>query len=332
MSRILFVALVLVVSSAGVAGAGAVGASPTAENVTTTGTATETPEVTTGTASPTITATATATPGGSIEEVRRLLARGSWSEGEASLAYGAIRRADLTRLDDGRARELYRRLLERLASADVPEDVIRQAADRVGSDARSISERVAEGLPPGTADRLASRLGELGGWATELKLSAISGFSDSTVTATPGETVDRGANRSEKFIEVGRNVDVTDWGFQDGTFSVTVEADIPTRVVVSDALGPVVSEGATRVPQRSVFVEDRRVIQMTVQSFEGAAAVSVGTSSGAVYLSTGVTESNPFRYFGGTSGLFSGVFLSMMLSIGATSFVLWREESGVIKA
>jgi hypothetical protein len=41
---------------------------------------------------------------------------------------------------------------------------------------------------------------------------------------------------------------------------------------------------------------------------------------------------DPLNNFGGHSGLFSGIMMTLLMSIGGAGFVLWREETGAHKA
>ncbi|EMA56887.1 hypothetical protein C470_15287, partial [Halorubrum distributum JCM 13561] len=49
-------------------------------------------------------------------------------------------------------------------------------------------------------------------------------------------------------------------------------------------------------------------------------------------ISVGQVEQNPFRHFGGESGLFSGIGMTVGLAGVGAWYVVRSEESGVIQA
>ncbi|MFC3960361.1 hypothetical protein [Halovivax cerinus] len=129
---------------------------------------------------------------------------------------------------------------------------------------------------------------------------------------------------------------VTSWRFEDGRAHLTITTDISRDVTISDALAGAGVAGATRVPQREYEVpRGTHRVSVPVETVRGANAVSVSTDSGTVRLSTAMESDDaedPFSYFGGGSGVLSGVALSILMSGGAAGWVLWREETGVIRA
>lgn len=134
-------------------------------------------------------------------------------------------------------------------------------------------------------------------------------------TAEPAETV----------IQVGSNVQVVDYRYADGTFHVTLRANITELVTVADVLGPVQNQGASTVPTKRIVLEPgKTTVSMDVGSYQGSAAVSIGTSEAGVYLSTGITTANPFGAVGPTAGWFGGA--ATVIGMGALALRKVRGE------
>ena len=67
------------------------------------------------------------------------------------------------------------------------------------------------------------------------------------------------------------------------------------------------------------------------------AGVAIATSQSlqqgtGAFVSVGQVEQNPFRHFGGESGLFSGIIMTVSLAGIGAWYVVRTEESGVIEA
>ncbi|AFD04002.1 ORF3 [Halorubrum pleomorphic virus 3] len=154
------------------------------------------------------------------------------------------------------------------------------------------------------------------------------------VTVEGGETeADTLANQEE--IRLEETTTLTGWEFVDGTARIGVEVDRPTRISISDNVAGLGEEGATRIPvvTQRVF-PGTTVIAVPVESFAGGNAVSVAAGGEGVRISTAMDESgnDPFRHFGGESGLFSGMLLALVSAVGGAGWVLRREDKGVMEA
>ena len=130
------------------------------------------------------------------------------------------------------------------------------------------------------------------------------------------------------------NTSIVGWEFDDGRVTVALETERRTGVTVSDALAGIGEDGAVQVPKTQQFLERESVTRVTmdVSEYNGGHSVGVTVDGLTVRLSTEMNGDNPLRYFGGESGLFTGMIMSIVMSGAATGFVLWREESGVIRA
>ena len=161
----------------------------------------------------------------------------------------------------------------------------------------------------------------------------INGTEISDVIESESEA-DTLANQEDIRLESGTTL--TGWELSDGTARVAFELeDRPTTVQVSDDVSGLGTAGATRVPvsEQRLF-PGTSVIVVPVEEFGGGHAVTVAAGGESVRLSTEMSEQgdDPFRHFGGESGLFSGMLLALLASVGGAGYVLWREETGVIEA
>lgn len=141
-------------------------------------------------------------------------------------------------------------------------------------------------------------------------------------------------------IEFSNETTITEYELEDGEVEFTIETSDRVQVTVTDALAGFDQDGAIEQPQESHDVlPGEQTITMDLEEHHGAMTAGVTVDGTTVRLSSSMTEDpadeageNPLHYFGGESGLFTGMGMSMVMAVGATGFVLWREEKGVIKA
>jgi len=142
------------------------------------------------------------------------------------------------------------------------------------------------------------------------------------------------SNQEDIRLESGTTL--VGWEFSDGRARVAFEVeDRPTRVQVADNVAGLGEAGATRVPVTSQrLFPGTSVIVVPVGEFAGGNAVTVAAGGESVRLSTEMDESgnDPFRHFGGESGLFSGMLLALFSALGGAAWVVRREDTGVVKA
>lgn len=137
---------------------------------------------------------------------------------------------------------------------------------------------------------------------------------------------------------VDSQIRLVDWTFSDGSFSLTFinSGERPATVTLTEATQP--GEGVSRYStQTERLLPGRSTLTMTTITNGGEAAIGITTQESSqeghgLKISTGDQGSNPFRSFGGTSGVLSGSAITMALAALAAVFVIWREESGVIEA
>lgn len=144
---------------------------------------------------------------------------------------------------------------------------------------------------------------------------------------------------NQESIRLSTNVELVGWEFRNDTAHVAVSVDRrPASILMADGVAGAGQAGSTRVPtvEETVRPGETAIVRMPVESFDGDHMITVGASSGtaSVRLSTGLepASDDPLRHFGGESGLFWGMVMSIGMAFGAGAFVVWREDSGVKKA
>ena len=128
---------------------------------------------------------------------------------------------------------------------------------------------------------------------------------------------------------------VVEWSYDSGLFTVVVEADEDTEIGITEAGG--FEEGSGSYNFETVEIDEgESTVTFSTRDANGAAVTistqdSLAQGTGA-YLSTGTdVEENPFRHFGGESGLFSGVLMTTLLSGIGAGYVVRSENKGVIE-
>ena len=88
-------------------------------------------------------------------------------------------------------------------------------------------------------------------------------------------------------IELSETTQITEWRYENGTFYVSINAEIPTRVVITDAgkLSKALSEGSgsasATVRQRTLTVTPgATTIEFRAEQVEGAGAITLASSNG----------------------------------------------------
>ncbi|WP_049888087.1 MULTISPECIES: hypothetical protein [unclassified Natrinema] len=135
-------------------------------------------------------------------------------------------------------------------------------------------------------------------------------------------------------ISIDDQTRVVEFEIGHGDASIVIESEERQPMIVSDALAGIEQEGATTVPEKEYQLsEGRNEISLSVASINGDSAVSVSTRGGTIRLSSGMSGSNdPFEAFGGASGLFSGVLMTVGIAALAAFYVVKAESKGVEKA
>ncbi|WP_377076855.1 hypothetical protein [Natronoarchaeum sp. GCM10025703] len=130
---------------------------------------------------------------------------------------------------------------------------------------------------------------------------------------------------------------VMDWSYDSGVFTITLDADAPTKVAVTEAGGFQEGSGAFNYNRFEIPEGESVVTFATRDAQQRGTAVTISTQQslaqgGGAYLSTGGQAQDPFEAFGGTSGLFTGVTMSVVLAALSAAYVLRQEANGVVEA
>ena len=170
----------------------------------------------------------------------------------------------------------------------------------------------------------------VGGWAAAEPVAAQENQS-SNETTTPT------SNPSGE-LSLSDAATITDWQFKNGNVHVRVDLEISRTVVITDGMAGVNTTGATRPPSQSWSLSrGTHNLTMPVEQVRGGMSVTVSTAGGSYRLSNSMDPpedeaDNPFRTFGGVSGLIWGIVMTTGMCLVGAWYVVRSEDSGVIKA
>ncbi|SDC06052.1 hypothetical protein [Natrinema hispanicum] len=165
----------------------------------------------------------------------------------------------------------------------------------------------------------------------------VAAQSNQTATnQTSGEPVAQAPDGSVQTID--NQTRIVDWSYEPGRFTLEIEADESTTISLTESGS--FEEGTTsfNYAERDLD-EGTQTVNFVVSPRQGekGAAVAIATEksleqgTGAI-VSSGMVQSNPFRHFGGQSGLFTGVIMTVALAALGAWYVVRSEENGVVEA
>ncbi|WP_435124047.1 hypothetical protein [Halobaculum sp. D14] len=177
---------------------------------------------------------------------------------------------------------------------------------------------------PTTTRRTALKV--LGG-AAATAATASTAAAQSTPTAPPTETA---SDDGEQVVaQIGPIVTLRDWRYQSGVFTLTLDAEYPSAVKITDS-GAVMrawSEGSgggvTEIPTRGVEITGRTTVEFDAVEFNGAAALTVASTRGTVLIRSDAIETGKPAVDFGTAGLLAG---ASAVGSGWYSFRRGREK------
>lgn len=159
--------------------------------------------------------------------------------------------------------------------------------------------------------------------------------SNETANQTGSEQVTQADGERVRIID--NETRVVDWSYEPGRFSLEIEADEPTTISITESGAFSEDAKSFNYAEHELDEGTQTVTFMVSPRGQKGAAVAIATqesleAGGGAIVSTGQVESNPFRHFGGETGLFSGVLITVgCAGIGAW-YVVRSEESGVVEA
>ncbi|WP_343232846.1 hypothetical protein [Natrinema salinisoli] len=135
--------------------------------------------------------------------------------------------------------------------------------------------------------------------------------------------------------EIDNETRIVDWDYRPGMFTITFEADSATKISMTEAGDFEAGTGSFNYKEAGLQ-EGTNTVTMPVTDRQGAGVAiatraSLEQGSGA-FVSVGQVQKNPFSNFGGETGLFSGVALSVSLAALGAAYVVRSEDTGVIEA
>lgn len=148
------------------------------------------------------------------------------------------------------------------------------------------------------------------------------------------ETANATANESYE-LAFNENLRVLDYELEDGTATITFDADLGRTIEVTDAMDGIGESGIVEPYSREYEIDrGETTITMDVTQVRGASSVSVTAAGKTARFSSDFDQEphDPLQYFGGISGLFTGIGLTVVIFGGAAWYVVRKEDSGVIEA
>ena len=145
-----------------------------------------------------------------------------------------------------------------------------------------------------------------------------------------GSTLKNDAN-----ITMTDSARIVGWEFSNDRVKIAIHATSLTTVTITDGAAGLEEAGASRIPQTTqrIWGGETTIVTMPVATAFGGHVVGVGVGDAGVRLSTEMQNGqDPLRYFGGKSGLFSGIGITLLTSLLGAWYVLRSEETGVRKA
>ena len=150
-------------------------------------------------------------------------------------------------------------------------------------------------------------------------------------TTSEGETVS-----PDMYTQpIDNETTIVDWEYRPGMFTITIEAEESKKLSMTEAGDFEKGTGSFNYKEARLEQGVNR-ITMPVTDRPGAGVAiatrdSLNQGTGA-FVSVGQINRNPFKNFGGESGLFSGVVMTVAFAAIGAWYVVRSEDSGVVEA
>ena len=175
--------------------------------------------------------------------------------------------------------------------------------------------------------------------ATNVTGDDITETVEDAVNETDGsDDADSDPEGEDDEIRFDNGLVIENYEFSDDYVWIEMRADGDqgrTSITITDDTAGLGEEGVTNIPRSQHAIRSSgETVSMPVSEFGGGHSVTVSSGGQAVRLSTDMESrgEDPFSYFGGQSGVFSGIGLAIITSLAGAGWVLRRENSGVVKA
>ncbi|MFP8954535.1 hypothetical protein ACLI4Z_16435 [Natrialbaceae archaeon A-arb3/5] len=134
-------------------------------------------------------------------------------------------------------------------------------------------------------------------------------------------------------IDIDAETTITDFEFDDGQVSITIESETNQPALVSDGLAGIDQEGATRVPEQEYdLTPGSNELRMSVESINGDSSVAVSTQGGTIRLSTGMDpqqDPSPFSRTPSAAGWFGGALTTLAMIVAAAWKIKTEDHDDV---
>lgn len=119
-------------------------------------------------------------------------------------------------------------------------------------------------------------------------------------------------------------------------FTLTLESSETKRLTITEVVSSDEAQsGRLAIQKLTLRANKSKTVTMPAKTGpSGEAAIVISSAASidngqATFISTGQIDQNPFAAFGGTSGLFVGVGVTLAVALLAAWFVVYRESDGV---
>jgi hypothetical protein len=155
-------------------------------------------------------------------------------------------------------------------------------------------------------------------------------------TIVGGSAIAQAEARDARPQLVDDQVRLTDWDYENGTFVLTFDAEVPREIVLTEAVSTQQSESGRLAVRRTTLPRGESTIRMAIdRSPSGAAALTIasrqGTQQGrAVFVSTRQprsSSSSPFAGTSSTAGWLGGAGLAPVAVVCAGAYKLRTETT-----
>jgi hypothetical protein len=160
-------------------------------------------------------------------------------------------------------------------------------------------------------------------------------------TTTNETTTAADVEPGERTKRIDSTTRITNWRYDENSqeFVLTVESEIPASMTAAESVPSGEGMREAAIVERQLYV-GTNTVRVPARKTNGTAVISITTSKSidaqrqiiVQYGERDDDEANPFETFGGESGLFWGVGMTVILAALAAWYTVRTEASGVVEA